>query len=208
MTLTGGNRAIAQHAVDGKELLLFEALGAGRVRFRGPFNCAGFSYEPGLDRSGAERRAIVFHLIPAEAGTDESDVSAPSEPGVTTAQTSLRDLRRRALAASGPAREVTASAARSSYFIRSQTIRLYVLGRAQGKCESCDARAPFVTKRGEPYLEPHHIRRLTDQGTDDPRYMAALCPNCHREVHYGVRGDALNRSLQARISEKELTIPA
>ena len=43
MTLTKGNKAIANHAADGKDSLLFEMLGKGQVRFRGPFNCAGVS---------------------------------------------------------------------------------------------------------------------------------------------------------------------
>jgi hypothetical protein len=34
-------------------------------------------------------------------------------------------------------------------------------------------------------LEPHHIRRLGDGGPDDPRFMGAVCPNCHREIHHG-----------------------
>src|SRR5262249_32572596 len=45
MTLTKGNKAIANHAVNGKDLLLFDMIGGGRVRFRGPFNCAGYSFE-------------------------------------------------------------------------------------------------------------------------------------------------------------------
>jgi hypothetical protein len=39
-----------------------------------------------------------------------------------------------------------------------------------------------------PNLEPHHIRRLADGGPDHPRWVAALCPTCHRRVHHGVDG--------------------
>jgi len=204
MSLSGGNRAIANHAADGKELLLFEALGSGRVRFRGAFNCAGFSYAPGLDRRSARRRAIVFHLIPVNAddGVSAEAISAPTEDGTT----GLAELRHRAYAAAGPAREVEGAAARSSYFARSTSVRLYVLSRATGRCEGCEKPAPFITSAGVPYLEPHHIRRLTDQGPDDPRHMAALCPNCHREVHYGKDGDALNRRLQERVSATEAAL--
>src|SRR5688572_4712602 len=58
-----GNTAIRDHAADGRELLLFEVK-AGGLQFRGPFNCAGYSYEQAPDRKGNERRAIVFHLMP------------------------------------------------------------------------------------------------------------------------------------------------
>jgi 5-methylcytosine-specific restriction enzyme A len=45
MTLTAGNKAIAEHARAGKDLLLFETMGKGQVRFRGAFNCAGYTFE-------------------------------------------------------------------------------------------------------------------------------------------------------------------
>jgi 5-methylcytosine-specific restriction enzyme A len=65
MTLTKGNKAIANHAAEGKDLLLFDMLGAGKVRYRGPFNCAGCSFEEGKDHVGSARKAIVFQLVPA-----------------------------------------------------------------------------------------------------------------------------------------------
>ena len=36
---------------------------------------------------------------------------------------------------------------------------------------------------GSPYLEPHHITRLADNGPDHPAKVIALCPNCHRKAH-------------------------
>jgi 5-methylcytosine-specific restriction protein A len=65
---------------------------------------------------------------------------------------------------------------------RSELIRRYVLLRANGVCEGCAAQAPFLTMRGEPYLEPHHIRRLSDGGPDDPRSIAGVCANRHRRA--------------------------
>src|SRR5262245_53692380 len=56
-----GNKAIRDHADDGKELLLFEAVKSG-LQFLGPFNCAGFTYEQSPDRQGNQRQAIVFYL--------------------------------------------------------------------------------------------------------------------------------------------------
>lgn len=38
------------------------------------------------------------------------------------------------------------------------------------------------------YVEPHHTRRLTDGGPDDFHHVIALCPTCHRRVHYGTDG--------------------
>ncbi|WP_258162757.1 HNH endonuclease signature motif containing protein [Rhizobium sp. TH2] len=82
---------------------------------------------------------------------------------------------------------------------RSRRVRDYVVARAQGDCEGCRQPAPFQTARGTPYLEPHHIRRLSDGGPDDPRYVIALCPNCHRRVHFGRDGTDYNADLLERM---------
>ncbi|MEZ8200911.1 MULTISPECIES: HNH endonuclease [Vibrio] len=64
-----------------------------------------------------------------------------------------------------------------------------VLERAKGYCEAEKCRnpeAPFVRKKdGTPYLEVHHKIRLADGGDDTVENAIALCPNCHRNVHYG-----------------------
>jgi 5-methylcytosine-specific restriction enzyme A len=197
MTPTKGNKAIANHAADGKDLLLFDMLGGGRVRFRGPFNCAGYSLEDGKDRSGNIRKAIVFHLVPVPE--EGAELETPPPP----ANMSLQELRKRAMAAAGPARESERDGSNRTYRLRSHVVRQYVLARANGICESCDCTAPFTTAAGAPYLEPHHIRRLTDGGPDDPRMMGAVCPNCHRQIHHGAKGRELNSKLQARIDAKE-----
>jgi 5-methylcytosine-specific restriction protein A len=84
-------------------------------------------------------------------------------------------------------------------------VRLYVLARAAGVCESCNQPAPFMTAKGQPYLEPHHTRRLSDGGPDDPRFVGAVCPSCHREIHHGMHGQAKNDALIVVIQRKETT---
>lgn len=39
---------------------------------------------------------------------------------------------------------------------------------------------------GEPYLEVHHVIPLSQNGEDTLENAEALCPNCHREKHYGI----------------------
>ncbi|CAE6853541.1 5-methylcytosine-specific restriction enzyme A [Paraburkholderia domus] len=60
-----------------------------------------------------------------------------------------------------------------------------VLLRAAGICESCESPAPFTRVDGRPYLEVHHRIRLADGGDDTVENAIALCPNCHRERHFG-----------------------
>jgi len=75
-----------------------------------------------------------------------------------------------------------------------------VLARAGSICEGCHSLAPFTRKDGSPYLEPHHIRRLSDGGPDHPAFVIALCPNCHRRVHVGADGDTYNAMLLTRMA--------
>ncbi|RYE41397.1 MAG: HNH endonuclease, partial [Hyphomicrobiales bacterium] len=88
-------------------------------------------------------------------------------------------------------------------FQRSADVRAYVLARAGGNCEACSAAAPFTTSAGMPYLEAHHIDRLSDGGPDDPRRVAGICPNCHRRAHFGSDRAAWNADLKARTLKRE-----
>lgn len=73
-----------------------------------------------------------------------------------------------------------------SVFVRNPDVVAEVLDRADGKCERCPATAPFRRKSdGTPYLEVHHRVQLSAGGDDTVENSIALCPNCHRELHYG-----------------------
>lgn len=89
------------------------------------------------------------------------------------------------------------------YRARSLAIRLYVLCRAEGRCEACQAPAPFRKADGSPYLEPHHTTRLADDGPDHPVRVIGLCPNCHRRAHYGVDAKDFNGRLKKRLVQLE-----
>jgi hypothetical protein len=69
-----------------------------------------------------------------------------------------------------------------------------------------DPQAPFISETGRPYLEPHHIRRLSDGGPDHPDWVASLCPNCHRHGHYNNDKSIFNNDLAQAIRQKEISI--
>ena len=74
----------------------------------------------------------------------------------------------------------------SSSFKRNPDVVAEVLELAEGVCGKCEAKAPFIKKSNdEPYLEVHHIDQLANGGDDTVENAIALCPNCHREWHYG-----------------------
>lgn len=202
MKWKSGNAAIRDHAKNGKDLLLFQQGKKGKpLRFLGQFVCAGWHYQQAPDSSQTPRRAIVFELVAEGTEHTNAPPAAAEVPAV-----SMSELRKRALAAVNPPSEGTPKERTRLYYQRSMIVRAYVLKRADGKCEHCHSPAPFKTKNSEPYLEPHHIRRLSDGGPDDPRFMAALCPNCHRMVHYGAAGLKANADLTAIVAKKELDV--
>jgi 5-methylcytosine-specific restriction protein A len=84
---------------------------------------------------------------------------------------------------------------------RDPAVRAWVLRRANGVCECCDAPAPFADSSGAPYLEVHHVRQLADGGSDQISNTVALCPNCHRRLHFGADAAELSAALYERVSE-------
>ncbi|WP_442870450.1 HNH endonuclease [Aneurinibacillus sp. Ricciae_BoGa-3] len=38
------------------------------------------------------------------------------------------------------------------------------------------------------------MRRLSDGGPDNPEHLAAICPNCHIEAHYGQNQHTLTKN--------------
>jgi 5-methylcytosine-specific restriction endonuclease McrA len=59
---------------------------------------------------------------------------------------------------------------------------------ANGHCQGCGCKAPFVRRSdNSPYLEVHHRMPLANGGEDTVANAIALCPNCHREMHYGTK---------------------
>jgi predicted HNH restriction endonuclease len=74
----------------------------------------------------------------------------------------------------------------TSIFKRSPDVVAEVWHRAKGICQDCKNKAPFNKKSdGKPYLEVHHIISLSEGGDDTVENAIALCPNCHRQRHFG-----------------------
>jgi hypothetical protein len=93
------------------------------------------------------------------------------------------------------------TATQTTTFVRDVRVKAWVLKRAAGTCECCRLRAPFCDAVGEPYLEVHHVRRLADGGSDTISNAAALCPNCHRELHYGRDAHTKRADLLKNVAE-------
>lgn len=194
MSFRAGNRAIRDHVQDGKDLHLFEYVARVRCRYLGQMICSGYHFEERHDRDGTQRRGIVFELTPLATFYDwkpESPASAESP------------LRLREVAMHAATHGSTPLERQVSVLGRSDAVRRYALARADGVCELCNAPAPFITDEERPYLEVHHLRRLSDGGPDEPPWVAALCPNCHRRVHHGRDRQQKNEQLRLIVDSKE-----
>lgn len=203
MTLDGNNLAIAEHAQTGRALYLFKSLGKSKgYRFEGEFSCADIFRRTQLDELKKERSALVFRLVPDSDSSPEqsNEVDVKDDADIPS---SLDAARQAAVAACTPEATEPGQSAPRKIYQRSRKVTHYVLMRAEGICECCLKPAPFLKKDGKPYLEPHHVNRLSDGGLDHPRYVGAICPNCHREIHSGIDGVSLNQKLKERLKAIE-----
>jgi HNH endonuclease len=71
-------------------------------------------------------------------------------------------------------------------FVRDPYIVAAALARAQDQCEMPNCKSQLFQRDDDrSYLEVHHIQPLGEGGDDTLINAAALCPSCHRELHFG-----------------------
>ncbi len=200
MKFVRGNKAIRDHQIEGYELHLFESISKGMVKYIGQFVCVGYDFQEGHDLKGNRRKMIVFKLMPYEDFI-EFTKTLDSEFQVDFGNTEFTMLRELAYGRATLSPKI--KEAKANYIERAGIIKEYALMRAKGRCEFCNSPAPFLTKELRPYLEIHHIHRLSDGGPDDPRWVIALCPNCHRMAHYSKDAEIIREKMQKIVMKKE-----
>jgi 5-methylcytosine-specific restriction protein A len=198
MGFVRGNLAILHHQEDGKELLLFKYISPGLVRFIDYMTLIGHHNKVGKDIRGNDRNVIVFELIPS---SHLSNLAPAEVPQPELENLSLEELREKALKDAGSGR--TPIERKNLYYQRSNAIKVYIQKRANGICEGCGSPAPFVKTDGKPFLENHHIRKISDGGPDHPEWVVAVCPNCHKRAHYSVDASEFNKELREYALHKE-----
>lgn len=88
----------------------------------------------------------------------------------------------------------------SQYIERDAGVVVWVLQQANDICELCDSQAPFMRSDGTPYLEVHHVDPLGENGPDIIENAVALCPNCHRAVHYSQGRRELTERIRLKVA--------
>lgn len=108
-----------------------------------------------------------------------------------------KEIFRKALQASGaPAKRIV----QRQDFDRNPHVVAAAIIRASGACEMPGCTLPPIEKAdGTRYLEVHHITTLSNGGDDTLENVAALCPHCHRTLHYSRDRDAMAVKLRRHI---------
>ena len=88
-------------------------------------------------------------------------------------------------------------------YSRDPLVKAWVLQNANGTCEACSSPAPFEKSDGAPYLEVHHIHLLSEGGSDTVNNTIAVCPNCHRNLHFGKNKQDTTKKIVNKIDRLE-----
>ncbi|MFT7827043.1 HNH endonuclease [Priestia megaterium] len=196
-----GNKALKDHIENSKDIYLLESLGGkGLYRFVSQLTCIGYHFAQGIDKLNNSRTMIIFEFEKTnKVSQDSENIEKEIE------STNLEELRKLAKnAANNSSTMTTLQERKTTIRKRGAAIKKYALVRAEGICEACEQFAPFYTTKDEPFLEVHHLTRLSDGGLDHPEHVAAICPNCHKRVHHSKDGKEYNDQLIKKIKEKEL----
>jgi len=192
------NRAIRDHKKMGKEVHVFEKTGESyMVRYRGEYEYEDHEWISLRDRNENFREAILFELVPAGGRSIQIEGNPETKP----IEELYKDARLAAPQSTSD-RPTGVSGGSANEYNRSEIVKKFARRSADGNCQGCETAAPFEAKDGRPYLEVHHLKRLGDEGADDPDNVIALCPNCHRRVHEGKDGHEFNEELLRKAEER------
>lgn len=138
---------------------------------------------------GAQLFAFKLGMAPG------STEAAAHEVATRAARSTVFERARRAKGQ--PARRIV----QRDDFVRNPYVVQAAILRSGGKCEmpGCNC-ALFERDNGMPYLEVHHITPLAERGDDTLENAAALCPHCHRRLHFGKDRLLARAQLAARVS--------
>jgi len=139
------------------------------------------------EREDVRKAAYFFAELPYPSVPARSLTALQQnfEKQLTKALQDSSEQRRHRLA-NAPTQPLTTQVT-TQVFLRNPDVVAEALFRANGICEACHQPAPFLRKTdATPYLEVHHIKRLADDGPDTLENVRALCPNCHRQAHFGI----------------------
>jgi 5-methylcytosine-specific restriction protein A len=159
------------------------------------YSLMGRKWLPGLKPAknvGARVAAVIERLI----GEVEGRMTVPT----VEFDIRVREEAKRKQKVEPPGNQKpSVTTAEVTQYKRDPAVKAWILECAKGVCECCLKPAPFLGVDEEPFLEVHHVIQLADLGPDTICNAVALCPNCHRQIHYGKEAQSVVAKLYATI---------
>lgn len=168
----------------GARIFVAEQVRSGVYRYLGEVEFAEAPYMEAGHKRNPEAKVYIFplRLKRTDEKAEKSNFSRAEEgirgQGAKRIQTLARDADSINVHGS-----VVQHVCTEKRYGRNPAISAWAKERADGRCDLCGQKAPFLDKSGRPYLECHHIEWLAHGGDDRLDNVVALCPNCHRKMH-------------------------
>jgi 5-methylcytosine-specific restriction protein A len=191
-TENNGNTKVRDQKGRGLDLYVFEETSEdGIMSYVGEYEYEDHDWTDAPDERENKRRAIRFRLVPIDRG----GVSVGGEDIEEASEEDLFVAAQQNVGSTSSGGSTSSTSGGGQTYTRSEATKQFALKSAEGVCQGCGEDAPFKSKNGDPYLEVHHLHRLSDGGPDKPENVIALCPNCHKRRHRGRDGDEFNERL-------------
>jgi 5-methylcytosine-specific restriction enzyme A len=179
------NKTLAESNRNGVKTHLFEVFEDKNYTYIGEMTLIAAPYfEEQPDELGYLRQACVFPLK-VISGEKPFISKAIAEKPFLDKQKKARRLSDKEIAdrAKSGRRKPGTRQVVSQQYERDPWVVEHAKRLANGICQLCEQPAPFSNKKGDAYLETHHIQWLAKGGSDSVDNTVALCPNCHRKMH-------------------------
>ncbi|MBO8138349.1 MAG: HNH endonuclease [Desulfotomaculum sp.] len=177
------NKTLSQSNENGVEVHLFEVFKPQQYTYIGQVKLVGKPFqEEQPDADGNLRKVWIFPLkVMNEVNISEELVIEKQKFKEKQAQRITdEELTERVKYSK---KKIGTRQVSTKTYERDPYISEYARRRAKGICQLCEKPAPFKDKKGNPFLEIHHIIWLSKGGEDSIENTVALCPNCHRKMH-------------------------
>ncbi|MEI7857920.1 MAG: HNH endonuclease signature motif containing protein [Methanomicrobiales archaeon] len=180
------NKVLVESKDHGIHLYLFEVFVDGHYVYMGEVE---LSDRPFLSRqTDSEKNIRDVYIFPLKLVGQKRPPLHNRDIAATKEELARRDAHRQAPAAPGVlvpysikgrrVHEATSGGPRQEPLVPARAPQ-----QTRGICQLCNQPAPFSNPDGEPYLETHHIHRLSKGGKDEMENTVSICPNCHRKMH-------------------------
>jgi 5-methylcytosine-specific restriction protein A len=181
------NKTLSESNTNGIAVHLFEVFTKRVYTYIGEVILASAPYqEQQLDAEGNDRSVWVFPLVLKAGSLPEIPATILKELSQTKEKQARKHSDKEVETLAKRQGQTTVGRRKTSVSLhqRSPWVAEHARRRAKGNCELCSIPAPFKRKDGSPYLETHHIEWLANGGADTVENTVALCPNCHRKMHF------------------------